>query len=127
MVLNANFNNISVIPWQAWSVLLVEETGVPGETIDLPQQLQDKNRKFGSCIVIKLIYPCTLHKSNIRLIRSKFIPGDCVCHNIPYGVETVYENTIDCRANDTCGLLFLTGTYRNINRLACIYCTSILC
>ena len=68
MVLNANFNYISVIPWQAWSVLLVEETGVPGETTDLPQQLQDTNRKFGPCIVIKLIYPRTLHKSNIRLI-----------------------------------------------------------
>jgi hypothetical protein len=27
MVLNAIFNNISVISW--WSVLLVEETGVP--------------------------------------------------------------------------------------------------
>jgi hypothetical protein len=96
MVLNANFNNISVIPWQAWSVLLVEETGVPGETIDLPQQLQDKNRKFGSCIVIKLIYPCTLHKSNIRLIRSKFM--------------TYY-------------FLLL---HRNINRLTFTYCTSIL-
>ena len=29
MVLNATFNNIPVISWQ--SVLLVEETGVPGE------------------------------------------------------------------------------------------------
>jgi hypothetical protein len=29
MVVNATFNNISVISWQ--SVLLVEETGVPGE------------------------------------------------------------------------------------------------
>ena len=29
MVLNATFNNILVISWQ--SVLLVEETGVPGE------------------------------------------------------------------------------------------------
>jgi len=29
MVLNSTFNNISVISWQ--SVLLVEETGVPGE------------------------------------------------------------------------------------------------
>jgi hypothetical protein len=29
MMLNATFNNISVISWQ--SVLLVEETGVPGE------------------------------------------------------------------------------------------------
>ena len=29
MVFNATFNNISVISWR--SVLLVEETGVPGE------------------------------------------------------------------------------------------------
>ena len=29
MVLNATFNNISVISW--WLVLLVRETGVPGE------------------------------------------------------------------------------------------------
>jgi hypothetical protein len=28
MVLNPNFNNISVISW--WSVLLMEETGMPG-------------------------------------------------------------------------------------------------
>jgi hypothetical protein len=31
MVFNATFNNISVISWQ--SVLLVEETGVPGENL----------------------------------------------------------------------------------------------
>jgi len=29
VVFNATFNNISVLSW--WSVLLVEETGVPGE------------------------------------------------------------------------------------------------
>jgi hypothetical protein len=29
MVSNATFNDISVISW--WSVLLVEETGIPGE------------------------------------------------------------------------------------------------
>jgi hypothetical protein len=34
MVFNATVNNISVISWQ--SVLLVEETGVPGGTTDLP-------------------------------------------------------------------------------------------
>jgi hypothetical protein len=30
MALNATFNNISALSW--WSVLLVEGTGVPGET-----------------------------------------------------------------------------------------------
>ena len=35
MVFNATFNNISAISW--WLVLLVEETGVPGEITDLSQ------------------------------------------------------------------------------------------
>jgi hypothetical protein len=35
MVFNATFNNISAISWQ--SVLMVEETEVPGETTDLSQ------------------------------------------------------------------------------------------
>ena len=35
MVLNATFDNISVISWQ--SVLLVEDTGVPEKTTDLSQ------------------------------------------------------------------------------------------
>ena len=35
IVFSATFNNISVISW--WSVLLVEETGVPEKTTDLPQ------------------------------------------------------------------------------------------
>jgi len=35
MVLNATFNNIPVISWR--SVLLVEDTGVPKKTTDLPQ------------------------------------------------------------------------------------------
>jgi hypothetical protein len=37
MVFNATFNNISVISWL--SVLLVEETGVPGENLS---QITDK-------------------------------------------------------------------------------------
>jgi hypothetical protein len=35
MELNATFNNISAISWR--SVLLVEETGVPGKTTDQSQ------------------------------------------------------------------------------------------
>jgi hypothetical protein len=35
MVFNATFNNISAISWR--SVLLAEETGVPGEITDLSQ------------------------------------------------------------------------------------------
>ena len=37
MLFNSTFNNISVISW--WLVLLVEETGVPGENHDLSQTL----------------------------------------------------------------------------------------
>jgi hypothetical protein len=35
MVLNATFNNISVISW--WSALSLEKTGAPGENTDLSQ------------------------------------------------------------------------------------------
>jgi hypothetical protein len=35
MVFNATFYNISAISW--WSVLLVAEIVLPGETTDLPQ------------------------------------------------------------------------------------------
>ena len=36
MVFNATFNNISALSWLS-VLLVVEETGVPGETTDLPQ------------------------------------------------------------------------------------------
>ena len=35
MVFNATSNNISAISW--WSILLVDETGVPMKIINLPQ------------------------------------------------------------------------------------------
>jgi len=48
MVFNATFNNISVISW--WSVLLVEETGVPGENHssgwDILEVLSDLNSVY---------------------------------------------------------------------------------
>jgi len=43
MVLNATFNNISVISWQ--SVLLVEETRVPREN-NRPSQVTDRASYF---------------------------------------------------------------------------------
>jgi hypothetical protein len=45
MVFKTTFNNISVILW--WTVLLVEETGVPGETTDQPQ-VTDKHNAVSS-------------------------------------------------------------------------------
>ena len=48
MVLNATFNNISVLSWR--SVLLVEETGVPGEN-HRSVASQDENN-FNTCVRI---------------------------------------------------------------------------
>ena len=44
MVLKAAFNNISDISWH--SVLLVEETGVPGEITDLSQVIDKFQKKI---------------------------------------------------------------------------------
>jgi hypothetical protein len=44
MVLNAIFNNISIISWRP--VLLVEETGVPEKTINLPHVIDKLYHKI---------------------------------------------------------------------------------
>jgi hypothetical protein len=43
IVFNATVNNISVVLW--WSVLLVEETGGPEKTTDLPQVIDKTYRE----------------------------------------------------------------------------------
>jgi hypothetical protein len=50
MVFNTTFNNISVISW--WSVLLVEETGVPGENHRPDKSLT--NISYKTTVVFKL-------------------------------------------------------------------------
>jgi hypothetical protein len=51
MGFNATFNNISVISWR--SVLLIEETAVPGENHQLPWIGTDTSIKSGGA---KLVY-----------------------------------------------------------------------
>jgi hypothetical protein len=53
MVFNSTFNNISVISLR--SILLVEETWVPGETIDLPQVTDKLNNLLLYRILMNII------------------------------------------------------------------------
>jgi hypothetical protein len=63
MVFSATFNNMSAISWL--SVLMVEETGVPGKNYDLPQ-IPDK------------LYQIILHRMHIVMsgIRAHNLNND---------------------------------------------------
>ena len=66
MVLNSTFNNISVISWRL--VLLIEETGGPGETTVLPQ-------------ITEKIYHIMLYTSlwvRVEPTTSVVIGNDCI-------------------------------------------------
>jgi hypothetical protein len=62
MVFNATFNNISVILW--WSILLMEETGVPREnhrpvtshdTDELSPNVVSNSQRTSSCFLEKIL------------------------------------------------------------------------
>ena len=68
MVFNATFNNISAISW--WSVLLVEETGVPGETTNM-SQVTDKLYHI-------MLYQVNLAWAGFELTMLVVIDTDCI-------------------------------------------------
>jgi hypothetical protein len=68
MVLNATFNNITSISWR--SVLLVEETGVPGEK-HRPAQVTDK-------LDHKVLYQVHLALAGIELTTLVVIGTDYI-------------------------------------------------
>jgi hypothetical protein len=69
MVINATFNNISVISW--WSVLLVDETGVPWEK----HQSVTSHRQTLSYYVVS----STPRLSGIQTHMLVAIGTDCIC------------------------------------------------
>ena len=82
MVFHPTFNNISVIWW--WSVLLVEETGVPEKTTDLPHLVADKLHHVSST-------PCHECQSSTKWTLSSLLSS---------------RQNLTCSHHDKANLLF---------------------
>jgi hypothetical protein len=72
MVFNATFNNISVISWR--SLLLVEETGVPGEKHrPVPSHFVGSNTGKVKPMTIKLVFddsPLSMHHEGATAVTG---------------------------------------------------------
>jgi hypothetical protein len=76
MVFNATFNNISVISWR--SVLLVEETGVPGE-----DHRKSLTKGFVLTTLVVIGTDCKGGcKSNYHMITTSTAPSNLSCTNV---------------------------------------------
>jgi hypothetical protein len=77
MMLNATFNNISVISW--WSVLLVEETGVLEKTIDL-SHVTDKCLHSDTLLWFQVNHSLLLQYNSIKYRTSISMWKYIYCH-----------------------------------------------
>jgi hypothetical protein len=93
MVFNATFNNISVISWR--SVLLVEETGVPGEN----------HRSFAShrqTLSHNVVLSTPRHERGFELTTSVVIGTDCTCTDSCKSNYYTITTVLACFTKDNC-------------------------
>jgi hypothetical protein len=99
MVFNDTFNNISAISWR--SVLLVDETGVPGETITCRKSLTN--------FITECCIECTSPWTRFELKTLVMIGTDCTGSN-----ESNYHTISTMTAPIYLQIKFLLMSYYNI-------------